>query len=193
MSRKNFIIGIDEAGRGPLAGPVAVGAVKIPVDFDRSFFAGIKDSKKLSEQMREEWFLKLTKSDIPYGVALMSASIIDRQGIQWAIRKGIQKVLKKVEADPVETLVLLDGGLTAPLEFREQQTIIKGDVSEPEISLAAIVAKVTRDRYMKRLGNKYPRYGFETHKGYGTARHRNAIALHGPSPHHRMSFIDIGN
>jgi ribonuclease HII len=120
---------------------------------------------------------------------LVSASIIDAKGISHAIRSGIKNCLKKVKADPKKTLVLLDGSLKAPAEFIYQKTIIRGDATEPAISMAAIAAKVTRDRMMKKMALIHRFYGFEIHKGYGTAAHRAEIRLRGPSPVHRISFL----
>ena len=205
------VVGIDEVGRGPLAGPVAVGVVRTPGSFDfLSKLPGVNDSKKLSEVKREELYklaYRLRKQgEIDWSVAMVSASVIDKRGIQFAIRTAMKRGLHKVcsapsrtEAGPMEARisigpasvrVLLDGGLKAPEEFVYQETIIKGDVKEPTIGLASIVAKVTRDRYMRRLSKlaAYAPYDFAAHKGYGTKAHRAAIAEHGLSPEHRASY-----
>lgn len=198
---REMIIGIDEAGRGPLAGPVAVGAVIIlklhhTPKFWKSNFGNLpklKDSKKLSEKQREVWFefLKEEKKqgNLNFAVALVSEKVIDKQGIVKAIKIGISNCLKKLKADPDSVEILLDGSLKAPPEFVNQKTIIKGDESEPIISLASIVAKVTRDRTMVNLAKRYPGYGFEVHKGYGIKAHYKAIKKLGISVIHRKSYL----
>ena len=188
-----YIIGIDEAGRGPLAGPVAIGVALVKADFDFKLLKGVRDSKKLLEKQREEWFLKLKdwkkQSLIDFKVSLIGAKIIDEKGISHAIRKGIKSCLKRLEADPKSSKVLLDGSLKAPDSFENQITIIGGDDKEPIISIASIAAKVTRDRKMKRLAVLYPKYQFEVHKGYGTALHCQLLRQYGASEIHRQSFI----
>ncbi len=189
----NYIIGIDEAGRGPLAGPVSIGACMVPLNFDFSIFYNLKDSKKLSEKRREEIFeqMKVLKKEgaLDFSVALVPHTIIDSRGISHAIREGIKGVLQKLKAEPKTVKIFLDGSLKAPEEFLNQETIIKGDELVPAISLASIVAKVTRDRYMVKAGREFPEYGFEIHKGYGTKKHGELIALHGPCEMHRKSFL----
>ncbi len=185
-------IGIDEAGRGPLAGPVAVGVVLMPKTFNKKLLKGIRDSKKLTESGREMWYAKMQQwkdeGKINFHVSLVSAKIIDTKGISYAIRQGIKNSLRKVKADASVCSVLLDGSLKAPEEFMKQKTIIKGDEKEAVISLASIAAKVTRDRKMVIFGSKLPQYGFEIHKGYGTAIHRKNIVKHGFSSLHRLTF-----
>ncbi len=188
-----FSIGIDEAGRGPLAGPVAVGIIIAPKNFDiTKAFPGVADSKKLSEKKREEIFALLKQkckrmSSLRYIVVFASAKIIDKKGISYAVRHTIYKGIHILAPDPTECHVVLDGLLKAPPEY-SQQTIIRGDASEPIISLASIAAKVTRDRLLCRLAKQYPQWGFETHKGYGTPAHYEAIQKHGLSPIHRKTF-----
>ncbi len=207
-STSHYIIGIDEAGRGPLAGPVAVGAVMIKKDFDSKLVAAIKnkDSKKLSHQKRELWFSQIKKWKkeglLNYHVALISNTIIDTHGISYAIKKGMAEclkklitesnnkktnVIKKIEFNDIE--ILLDGSLYAPKEFLNQKTVIKGDEKHFQISLASIAAKVVRDRKMEQIAVRFPEYGFEVHKGYGTDSHRKMIKKHGASAIHRMSFL----
>lgn len=191
MSAK-FLIGVDEAGRGPLAGPVSVGAVCIPVGFDFSVLEGAKDSKQMTEKAREVIFLKMQELKkggvINFVVALSSANTIDTKGIVPAIRIALAGAIGKLEVNPAECKVLLDGGLKAPIEYTNQETIIKGDSKEKVIALASIAAKVLRDRYMAKIAEKYPHYGFEIHKGYGTKKHSEAIKEFGLSEIHRRSF-----
>jgi ribonuclease HII len=187
MKSHKWHIGIDEAGRGPLAGPVSVGAVMVKSDFDFSIFKNLKDSKKLSESKREEFF-EVIKKRIKFSVVMVSNKIIDKKGISYAICFAIKSLLKKLDPNIKKTKIFLDGSLKAPEEFT-QETIIKGDEKIPAISLASIMAKVTRDRHMKKISNKYPAFNFDIHKGYGTKRHIEAIKKHGPSELHRKSFI----
>lgn len=192
---KRFIIGIDEAGRGPLAGPVAVGAAMVGEDFDWSLVRGAKDSKQMTPNSREalyETMCALRESGaIDFAVAFSSSKYIDTYGIVPAIKSALERALVSITKDepPSENCeVLLDGGLRAPERFANQKTIIRGDASEPVISLASIAAKVERDRLMCSLSARYPAYGFEIHKGYGTAAHRKAIAAEGLSQVHRATF-----
>ncbi len=192
MQRKG-IIGVDEAGRGPVAGPVSVGAVWVPKDFDWGLLPRVDDSKKLTERMRERAFVAACalseRGDIKYHVALISAEHIDTHGITHAVRTGIAECFDALQPSPVMTEVLLDGLLHAPEVFAQQRTIIGGDASEPVIALASIMAKVTRDRFMVSLHETCPAYGFAAHKGYGTKAHYSAITEHGMSPEHRRSFL----
>ena len=187
-----YFIGIDEAGRGPLAGPVAVGAVMVPLDFDWSLLEGVRDSKKLSEKKREEFFARAVElqesQTLRFAVSTSSAAYIDTYGIVPAIKRALAEALSRLEAEPKDCRVLLDGSLKAPAEYIRQETIIRGDDTEPCISLASIMAKVTRDRLMKRLSAKYPEYDFHVHKGYGTLAHRSAIQVYGLSEVHRTTF-----
>ncbi len=191
-----YIVGIDEAGRGPLAGPVAVGAFSVCADFlhdFKKFSAGVKDSKQLTEKKREEWFAKIRKEKkekkFSFAVSFASAGMIDKRGLSFAVRHALAASLKKSNCPPAQTLVLLDGGLRAPEEYAYQKTIIKGDEKEPVIALASIAAKVLRDRKMVALSKKYPEYGFEKHRGYGTAAHYEAISKYGVLEVHRKSFL----
>jgi ribonuclease HII len=190
-----YIIGIDEAGRGPLAGPVAVGAFCVSADFFafKKFSAGVKDSKQLTEKKREEWFAKMLRQkklgNFSFAVSFGSAEMIDKRGITFAVSRALVSSLEKLACPPEQTFVLLDGGLRAPEEYVFQETIIKGDEKEPVISLASIAAKVLRDRKMRALAKRYPQYGFEKHKGYGTAAHYEAIVKYGVSDVHRKSFL----
>ena len=190
MKRTRFIIGIDEVGRGPLAGPVAVGAVAATAAMLRKFRT-IKESKQLSEAKREEWSKLIhaaASNELHLAVSMVSAKEIDRIGIAPAIRKALAASLKKLNLDPRDSTVLLDGGLKAPPEYKKQKTIIRGDASETAIAMASVIAKVKRDRLMVTLDAKYPKYGFAQHKGYGTSLHIKAIKKHGLTPLHREHF-----
>lgn len=191
--KAKFLIGIDEAGRGPLAGPVAVGAFCVPVDFDFSVLAGVRDSKKLSPQKREYYFAKIIdlqkEKKINFAVSFTSAKKIDKIGINKAIKNALEKSLKKLGKNPKECRVLLDGGLRAPEEYKNQKTIIKGDDKEKVISCASVTAKVLRDRKMCLLAKKYPKYCFEIHKGYGTVKHYEKLKKYGLCEEHRRCFL----
>ena len=187
-----YLIGIDEAGRGPLAGPVSVGAVMVPIDFDFSLVHGARDSKKMTEKSRDELFVRMRQLQkqglLKYAVSFSAASIIDSRGIVPAVRSALSRCLTKLDAKPNECEIRLDGNLYAPERFSKQTTIIRGDDLEPVISMASIMAKVMRDRYMVRVAPRYPAYGFEVHNGYGTLGHRKAIKKAGLSGLHRSSF-----
>ena len=189
-----YLVGVDEAGRGPLAGPVSVGVVVAPLTFNMAFKKyAVKDSKKLSEKNREEWYRWLSKErrlgKINFATALISSDFIDKKGIVPAVKLGIKKCLKRLDLNPAECQVLLDGSLKAPAQFKNQQTIIKGDEREPIIALASIAAKVRRDKQMVKLAQIYPSYKFEIHKGYGTKAHYAALKKYGPSLIHRRTFL----
>ncbi len=192
-----FVIGVDEAGRGPLAGPVAVGIVAVPEGFDvAKEFAGVADSKKLSENKREEIFEMLEKraeqDDARFVVEFESAEAIDNEGIAVVIRRAVSRGIHSLVLNdgPTMSIILLDGGLKAPEEY-EQETIINGDELIPIISLASIAAKVSRDCLMCELAKEYPGYSFEKHKGYGTKAHYEALQKYGLCAIHRRSFIHI--
>ncbi|MFA5838453.1 MAG: ribonuclease HII [Candidatus Paceibacterota bacterium] len=186
-----YLIGIDEVGRGPLAGPVCVCSTIIPRNFKMSIFSGVKDSKKLSAKKREEWFEKIKelkkKGLVDYKIAFVSNSEIDKIGITKSIQKAINNCLKSI--NPKTCKVLLDGGIKAPEKFLNQKTIIKGDEKEKVIALASIIAKVSRDKVMCEFAKKYPQYRFDKHKGYGTALHIKKIKKHGPCKIHRKTYI----
>jgi ribonuclease HII len=203
ITKPKYIIGVDEAGRGPLAGPVSVGVAMVPAGFDWGLIPGVNDSKKLTEKKREVIFEiaeKLQKEGkVWYSVSLVAAESIDANGIVPSITSGLQRSLKRVVEDPKQGdveyglyEVKLDGGLTAPKEFMHQETITKGDAKEKVIGLASIMAKVTRDRYMVRIAAlpQFAPYTFETHKGYGTKKHRESIAQNGLSKEHRTSYCN---
>lgn len=186
-----WLVGIDEAGRGPLAGPVAVGVVKVPADFDWGLIPGVGDSKQIKPGKRDEIFRQAQHlrhhRQLDFAVAMVGASVIDEKGIVFAINTAISRCIRRLELNSRECFFKLDGSLHAPTQF-SQETIIKGDSLEPAIGLASIVAKVTRDRYMERIARRYTQYDFATHKGYGTKAHCLAIAQYGKSPIHRVSY-----
>lgn len=186
------IVGVDEAGRGPLAGPVAVGVAVVRKGFDWRLISGVTDSKKISEKKRNEIFrrakhLKKQKK-IDYAVTLVGEKTIDRIGISNAVRLGIQRCFKRLSLEPQNTDVRLDGLLHAPGNYKIQKTIPKGDSKEKTIGLASILAKVRRDNHMIRVAKEYPKYDLHIHKGYGTEKHRKAIKKHGLSQIHRKYF-----
>jgi len=185
-----YIIGIDEVGRGALAGPVAVGAVLMPAELSWSDFENLKDSKKLSEKKREAWFEKIRTSDVlTFGVEMIDAHFIDREGIVSACLRAAHAAVAHFDVDPSEGVVLCDAGLSVPRNWR-QQSIVRGDEKQVAIALASIVAKVTRDRYMHEYAKRQTLYGFEKNKGYGTKMHRASIREHGHIPgFHRMTFL----
>jgi|JI8StandDraft_1071087.scaffolds.fasta_scaffold54324_2 ribonuclease HII len=201
-----YVVGVDEVGRGPIAGPVCVAAFVL---FDYSLLdtcpAPLRDSKKLSQQKRDLWYAYLLEAEslgrCAFAHAFVSADIIDSIGIAPSIARAIDESLRdlkinietnhprRAELVESETRVLLDGGLRAPVRFPKQTTIIKGDEKEVPIMLASIVAKVVRDTYMEDCEDTYPGYDFHTHKGYGTKAHYSALAKIGLSPLHRKSFL----
>jgi ribonuclease HII len=197
----NTIVGIDEVGRGPIAGPVAVCALAICSNslilkkgkWIMVHFENFRDSKKLSHNQRIKWLEKINqekeKGNIFYKVSFASNKVIDEKGIVFAINKCLAESLNFLKIKPEECLVLLDGGLKAPKEYMNQKTIIKGDEKELSIALASIVAKVSRDNLMVKMAGKYPGYGLEKHRGYGTAAHYKALKSKGISAIHRKSFL----
>lgn len=193
MPKKHqYYVGIDEAGRGPLAGPVAVGVVMVPPDFDWVVeLPGVTDSKKLSPEKRGAVFTQAKKlrhvGRLNFAVSMVGASYIDERGIVSAIQLAMRRCIKRLDLQPDEVSIRLDGSLSADARFT-QATIIKGDALYPEIGLASICAKETRDAYMTRINRRYPRYGFAQHMGYGTKDHRATIAQYGKCPIHRVSY-----
>jgi ribonuclease HII len=189
-----WIVGIDEVGRGPLAGPVYVCAVAMPLSLYKNMkWKGLRDSKQLTPAAREKWHtaaLRLQQSgNLHIGISYRNASSIDMHGISASIRSCIVSALAQLGLEPSDCKILLDGGLKAPGIYTQQQTIIRGDDSQKIISLASVVAKVTRDNVMRKWHKKYDAYGFYENKGYGTGRHQQALQTHGPTPIHRKSFL----
>ena len=178
-----FICGIDEAGRGPLAGPVVVASVIMPAD---SMIEGVNDSKKISEKKREELYEKIIKEAISYGVAIIGQDEIDKVNILNATKKGLTISLQELTQKP--DLILVDALNHIDTLGIPYDSIIKGDAKCYSIAAASIIAKVTRDRIMREWDKIYPEYGFEKHKGYGTASHIKAIREFGLCPIHRKTF-----
>ena len=189
-----WVIGIDEVGRGPLAGPVYVCGIAMKMsEYKKMKWRGLTDSKKMTSGARESWHalaheLQL-ENKIKIALASQSAINIDRHGINPSISKCIEAILSELKLDPKKVLVLLDGGLKAPKKYTHQQTIIRGDSKKKIISLASVVAKVTRDNEMEKVGGKYPLYKWGANKGYGTKAHIEAIKEYGITPLHRRSYL----
>lgn len=190
----SYIIGIDEVGRGPLAGPVTVCAFAI-LESDLGLLQGIgaKDSKVLSEQKRDVVAAKLYElrrtGHCVFQIASTSSHVIDRKGLTRSIQMAIASALRRLNIHPEHADVYLDGSLYAPKSYFRQHTIIRGDGLVPVISCASILAKVHRDAKMNDYDLKFPQYGFFSHKGYGTPDHYRAIKKHGISTLHRKSFL----
>ena len=178
------ICGIDEAGRGPFAGPVVVAAVVMPED---SYIEGVNDSKKISEKKREKLYDEIISNAIAWGVGIIDPKEIDEINILNATKKGLTTALNELTQRPDIILVdALTGIDTLGIPY---QSIIKGDAKSYSIAAASIIAKVTRDRIMRQWDEIYPEYGFEKHKGYGTKAHIEVIKNNGICPIHRRSFV----
>jgi ribonuclease HII len=188
-----LIAGVDEAGRGPLAGPVAAAAVILPAEWIAAGLPrrlrGLNDSKQLTAEQREEYFGALTADpQIRFGVALIDVVVIDAINILQATYRAMSQALAQLQPAPEHTLV--DGFLVSSFRF-PQTPIIDGDCKSYSIAAASVIAKVTRDRLMIEYDRRYPLYGFAEHKGYGTPQHLAALAQHGPCPIHRRSFAPV--
>lgn len=177
------VCGIDEAGRGPLCGPVVAAAVILPDEYNILY---INDSKKLSETKREEVYKEIDKYAVAYGVGIVSPERIDEINILQATYEAMRTAIHKLSVTPD---ILLNDAVTIPMVDIKQVPIIKGDAKSQSIAAASIVAKVTRDHLMEEYDKLYPEYGFAKHKGYGTAAHIRAIKEYGPCPIHRRTFI----
>jgi ribonuclease HII len=188
MEELGMIAGVDEAGRGPLAGPVCAAAVILDA---RNLPAGIADSKKLTQMQREDAFHDILQKAVAVSFALLPPAEIDRLNIRGATLEAMRRAVLGLSVPPDG--VIIDGKDVPPGLAMPCRAIVGGDATEPAISAASIVAKVMRDRLMARLGLEVPAYGFEIHKGYGTARHHDAIGEHGGTPHHRRSFSPFKN
>lgn len=178
-----YVAGIDEAGRGPLAGPVVVACVIMPED---SMIEGVNDSKKISEKKREALYEKITQEAISYGIGIINQDEIDELNILRATKKGLTMAIDAMNIKPNVILVdALTGIDTRKIPYK---SMIKGDANSYSIAAASIIAKVTRDRIMREWDKVYPEYGFAGHKGYGTAKHIAAIKEYGLCPLHRRTF-----
>ncbi|EFF64633.1 ribonuclease HII [Turicibacter sanguinis] len=180
-----LIAGVDEVGRGPLAGPVIAAAVILPAD---CWLFGIDDSKKLSESKRLYFYEQIKKNAISIGIGICTSEEIDQYNIYEATKIAMERAVSKLNPKPQH--LLLDA-MSLPRLDIPQTSIIKGDSKSVSIAAASIIAKVTRDAYMKKLGSAYPQYGFERHVGYGTKEHLLAIEQHGIISEHRKSFEPI--
>lgn len=179
-----FICGVDEAGRGPLAGPVYAAAVILSPE---NPIAGLNDSKKLSEKKREALFDIIIEEAVAYCIASASVEEIETYNILGATYLAMSRAVAGLAVQPA--LALIDGNRIPPQLSVPAQAIVKGDALSESIAAASILAKVSRDRVLKELDNLYPQYGFAVHKGYGTAAHTAAIRQFGPCPEHRPSFL----
>ena len=177
------ICGVDEAGRGPLAGPVCAAAVILPKGLE---IPGLNDSKKLTDKRRRELFPLIQEQAIAYGIAFASHEEIDEINILQATFLAMERALAQLKIQP--ELALIDGNRQKDFGIKVE-TVVKGDSRSANIAAASVLAKVTRDLYMEQMAQEYPGYGFEVHKGYGTKAHYQALRDLGPSPIHRMSFL----
>ena len=199
--RSDFIIGIDEVGRGALAGPVVVTAAAVPTSLtwkvQSKKLGGLRDSKKLSAKQREAWFGHFKNHPkISYAVAFVYPRQIEKRNISGAANLAALRAYQRLALDSrlsaLSSSIFLDGGLflgSRKLQPAHAKTVVKGDEKIPAVAIASIIAKVTRDRAMVRLARRHPQYGFEIHKGYGTKRHCAAIKRHGMSHVHRTTFL----
>ena len=179
------IIGVDEAGRGPLAGPVVAAAVSLAPGW---FLEEINDSKMLSPRVRAKLFPIIKKNSLGYGVGIVDVATIDRINI---LQAALLAMKYAVEAVPIKAnLLLIDGNKSIDTQI-DQWTIVKGDSLSYSIAAASILAKVTRDKIMEQYHKQFPHYAFDRHKGYGTSLHRNAIKEYGPCPIHRRTFRGV--
>ncbi len=183
LVKYTLVCGVDEAGRGPLAGPVYAAAVILPQDAE---IAGLDDSKKLSEKKRELLFDEICQKAIAYSVASVPETVIDEINILNATYRAMQLAIEGL--DPAPGLALIDGNRSSGISF-PNQTVVGGDGIYSCIAAASILAKVSRDRFMLEMAQKYPEYAFEKHKGYGTRLHYEKIREFGPSPIHRKTFL----
>jgi len=194
--KQEYIVGVDEVGRGPVAGPLYVCACMTKPEYLDEIVKEakdpVRDSKKLTKNMRNRWneYLRKLKDDnkIWFAIVSVPAYEIDRVGMSEALRISVKEALVKLVKERSNTQVFLDGGLKAPVQYI-QQTIIKGDEKYPVIAFASILAKVARDSLMVDFAEKYPDYGFDAHKGYGTIKHMEAIRTFGATQIHRLSFL----
>ena len=177
------LCGVDEAGRGPLAGPVCAAAVILPQNCE---IEGLNDSKKLTEKKRGALFDVICAAAVSYGIAFATVEEIEEYNILGATFMAMNRAVAQL--DPVPELALIDGNRNTGIQI-PSRCIVGGDGKCADIAAASVLAKVTRDRYMRQMAELYPQYGFEKHKGYGTKAHYDAIRAYGPSPIHRPSFL----
>ena len=177
------ICGVDEAGRGPLAGPVCAAAVILPPELE---IPGLNDSKKLTDKRRRALYDVIIENAVAYGIAMVHEQDIDEFTILQATYNAMEQAMLQLSVKPA--MALIDGNRARPFPV-PVQTVVKGDSLSANIAAASILAKVTRDRYMEEMAEKYPQYGFEIHKGYGTKAHYAALTEHGMSPIHRRTFL----
>lgn len=178
------ICGIDEAGRGPLAGPVHAAAVILPMGLE---IEGLNDSKKLSEKKREQLFDVICEKAIDYSIGIATEKEIDEINILNATFLAMHRAVEGLKIKP--DYALIDGNQYPKIPFVAEETVVKGDAKSMSVAAASILAKVSRDRFMLEKAKEYPQYQFEKHKGYGTKLHYEMLAEYGPSPIHRMSFL----
>ena len=185
LKEKNIMVicGVDEAGRGPLAGPVCAAAVILP---DHVEIAGLNDSKKLTDKRRRELFPVIQDCALAYGIGLASHEEIDTLNILQATYLAMERALSQLQMKP--DMALIDGNRSKDFGI-PVQTVVKGDSRSANIAAASILAKVTRDDLMLEYAKEYPEYGFDVHKGYGTRAHYDALRAHGPCAIHRMTFL----
>ena len=177
------ICGVDEAGRGPLAGPVCAAAVILPPELE---LPGLNDSKKLTDKKRPALYDIIVEEAVSYGIAMASEQEIDEINILQATFNAMERAMDQLTVRPA--LALIDGNRERPFPV-PVQTVVHGDGLSANIAAASILAKVTRDRYMEEMAGRYPQYGFEIHKGYGTKAHYAALTEYGPCPIHRRTFL----
>ncbi len=192
--KKGFknIVGLDEAGRGPLAGPVCAGAVII--HSPSQVVEGVRDSKQMSEKQREEVFEKIKEKSTAWGVGIVTNVEIDKYGIQKAVKMAMERAMEQVKEKGVDIdYVIADGKNVSKIEGYPMERITKGDSYHYSISAASVLAKVTRDRIMREEALKYPEYGFEKHVGYGTKFHLEMLSKYGPCEIHRKCFKPVGD
>ena len=183
-SGRSHIAGVDEVGRGPLAGPVVAAAVILPRDFD---VLGIDDSKKLTPKKREELFEVIKEKALAWAVGWVGPERIDEINILEATKEAMRQAVQGLSLQPDH--VLIDGNFTVRALSLPQTAIVKGDANSTSIAAASILAKVTRDRYMEEMDAVYPGYAFASNKGYGTKAHYDGLKAQGPTPIHRKTFI----
>jgi ribonuclease HII len=183
----SLVAGIDEAGRGPLAGPVVAAVAVLPARFS---LAGLNDSKQLTEEFREELFEALTASGalVCYGIGIAEPAEIDRFNILRATFLAMQRAIASLPMQPEHLLI---DGLPVPVFQQPQTAIVGGDGKSKSIAAASVIAKVTRDRMMRKWHSEFPQYSFDRNKGYGTREHLESLQIHGPCPIHRRSFAPV--